>query len=277
MESNLGDYVVIHTGFALSRLDPEEAEATLALLREVGGVRRRPGHEVHRRVPRRRGRAEARRPARQGGAARTVATASWNSAAATRTRSGATASSRCSRLPVEMIHGPGCPVCVLPIGRLEQAMVLARRPERHALHVRRPDACPGPGPAESAHGEGRGVGHPHGVRQLGRAPFREGQPLARGRVLRDRLRDDHASHGGRREAGCRAWPPELQRVLQPRPHPVRHRRHPRLARGQGRTHPGRRLRRPRPRQHDHRHRPLRALREGTRASRSSCPGSSRST
>ena len=34
-EVNLGDYVIIHTGFALSRLDPEEAEATLALLREV--------------------------------------------------------------------------------------------------------------------------------------------------------------------------------------------------------------------------------------------------
>jgi hydrogenase expression/formation protein HypD len=31
--------------------------------------------------------------------------------------------------PVEMIHGPGCPVCVLPIGRLEQAIALARRPE----------------------------------------------------------------------------------------------------------------------------------------------------
>ena len=30
---------------------------------------------------------------------------------------------------VEMIHGPGCPVCVLPIGRLEQAMILARRPQ----------------------------------------------------------------------------------------------------------------------------------------------------
>lgn len=29
---------------------------------------------------------------------------------------------------VEMIHGPGCPVCVLPIGRLEQAIALARRP-----------------------------------------------------------------------------------------------------------------------------------------------------
>jgi hydrogenase expression/formation protein HypD len=27
-----------------------------------------------------------------------------------------------------MIHGPGCPVCVLPIGRLQQAMTLARQP-----------------------------------------------------------------------------------------------------------------------------------------------------
>jgi hydrogenase expression/formation protein HypD len=29
---------------------------------------------------------------------------------------------------VEMIHGPGCPVCVLPIGRLDQAIALASRP-----------------------------------------------------------------------------------------------------------------------------------------------------
>jgi hydrogenase expression/formation protein HypC len=31
-----GDYVVVHTGFALSRLDADEAEKTLALLREAG-------------------------------------------------------------------------------------------------------------------------------------------------------------------------------------------------------------------------------------------------
>ena len=31
-----GDYVIVHTGFALSRLDPEEAERTLELLREAG-------------------------------------------------------------------------------------------------------------------------------------------------------------------------------------------------------------------------------------------------
>lgn len=29
---------------------------------------------------------------------------------------------------VEMVHGPGCPVCVLPIGRLEQAIALAKMP-----------------------------------------------------------------------------------------------------------------------------------------------------
>lgn len=31
--------------------------------------------------------------------------------------------------PVRMIHGPGCPVCVLPISRLDMAVALARRPE----------------------------------------------------------------------------------------------------------------------------------------------------
>jgi hydrogenase expression/formation protein HypD len=30
---------------------------------------------------------------------------------------------------VEMVHGPGCPVCVLPIGRIDEAIGLAMRPE----------------------------------------------------------------------------------------------------------------------------------------------------
>lgn len=30
---------------------------------------------------------------------------------------------------VRMIHGPGCPVCVLPIGRIDEAIALAQRPE----------------------------------------------------------------------------------------------------------------------------------------------------
>ena len=31
-----GDYVVVHTGYAISKLDPAEAERTLALFREAG-------------------------------------------------------------------------------------------------------------------------------------------------------------------------------------------------------------------------------------------------
>ena len=31
-----GDYVIVHVGYALTRLDPEEAEKTLALMAEAG-------------------------------------------------------------------------------------------------------------------------------------------------------------------------------------------------------------------------------------------------
>jgi len=33
-----GDYVIVHVGFALTRLDPEEAERTLQLFAEMGDV-----------------------------------------------------------------------------------------------------------------------------------------------------------------------------------------------------------------------------------------------
>jgi len=34
-EAGIGDFVLIHAGLAISRLDPEDAAATLALLREM--------------------------------------------------------------------------------------------------------------------------------------------------------------------------------------------------------------------------------------------------
>jgi hydrogenase expression/formation protein HypC len=34
-EANLGDYVLIHAGLAISRLDPEDAAETLDLLRKL--------------------------------------------------------------------------------------------------------------------------------------------------------------------------------------------------------------------------------------------------
>jgi hydrogenase expression/formation protein HypC len=34
-EAGIGDFVLIHAGLAISRLDPEDAAETLALLREI--------------------------------------------------------------------------------------------------------------------------------------------------------------------------------------------------------------------------------------------------
>ena len=34
----VGDYVIVHVGFALQKLDPEEAAQTLALFAELGGM-----------------------------------------------------------------------------------------------------------------------------------------------------------------------------------------------------------------------------------------------
>ena len=34
----IGDYVIVHVGYALTRLDPEEAEKTLALFAELGAA-----------------------------------------------------------------------------------------------------------------------------------------------------------------------------------------------------------------------------------------------
>lgn len=36
-ETRLGDYVIVHVGFAIGRLDPVEAERTLAMIAELSG------------------------------------------------------------------------------------------------------------------------------------------------------------------------------------------------------------------------------------------------
>ncbi|WP_028348774.1 HypC/HybG/HupF family hydrogenase formation chaperone [Bradyrhizobium murdochi] len=38
----VGDYVLVHVGYALARIDPAEAKRTLQLLHELGSV----GHEL---------------------------------------------------------------------------------------------------------------------------------------------------------------------------------------------------------------------------------------
>ena len=38
----VGDYVILHVGFAIQKLDAEEAEKTLALFAELGGLQEQP-------------------------------------------------------------------------------------------------------------------------------------------------------------------------------------------------------------------------------------------
>jgi hydrogenase expression/formation protein HypC len=57
----VGDYVILHVGYAIQKLDPEEAEKTLALFAELGETWERRRREVHQRIPRRQDRARHRR------------------------------------------------------------------------------------------------------------------------------------------------------------------------------------------------------------------------
>ena len=38
-EAKVGDYVLLHTGYAINIIDPDEAEETLRLLREISEAR----------------------------------------------------------------------------------------------------------------------------------------------------------------------------------------------------------------------------------------------
>ena len=47
----LGDYVIVHAGFAIARLDVEDAEKTLALFDEIAAQLGEPAHALHPRLP----------------------------------------------------------------------------------------------------------------------------------------------------------------------------------------------------------------------------------
>jgi len=50
-EVNVGDYLIVHAGFAITRLDVEEAEKTLALFAEISAHLAEVQHALHPRLP----------------------------------------------------------------------------------------------------------------------------------------------------------------------------------------------------------------------------------
>ncbi len=47
----VGDFLIVHAGFAITRLDVEEAEKTLALFDEIAAHLEKPVHALHPRLP----------------------------------------------------------------------------------------------------------------------------------------------------------------------------------------------------------------------------------
>ena len=47
----VGDYVIVHAGFAIARLDVEEAEKTMALFAEIAAHLEGPAHALYPRLP----------------------------------------------------------------------------------------------------------------------------------------------------------------------------------------------------------------------------------
>jgi hydrogenase expression/formation protein HypC len=45
-EAEVGDYVIVHVGFAISRVDPEEAEKSYRLLESMGLIQEELGPEM---------------------------------------------------------------------------------------------------------------------------------------------------------------------------------------------------------------------------------------
>ena len=163
---------------------------------------------------------------------------------------------------VEMIHGPGCPVCVTPLEQIDKALTLAARPD--VIFTSFGDMLRVPGSEcdlQQVRARGRrGAG---GVFAAGRAGTRHQASRQAGGLLRGRLRDHGAGqrHGGLARAG--AGHRQFQRAGLPRDRAAGHGGDPGFA-GQ----PGAGIPRRRPRLHRH------GL-DGVRADRRALPGADR--
>jgi hydrogenase expression/formation protein HypD len=93
---------------------------------------------------------------------------------------------------IEFVHGPGCPVCVLPMGRVDDCVALARDPRDHLRHLRRCDARTRFA-RQPAAGQGRGadvrmVYSPLDALQIWRAPIRSAKWCSSRSASRPRCR-----------------------------------------------------------------------------------------
>ena len=123
---------------------------------------------------------------------------------------------------VEMIHGPGCPVCVTPLEIIDKALEIAAQPGVIFCSFGDMLRVPGSGRdlfrIKSEGGDVRVVYSP-----LDALRMAQQNPDKRGRVLRHRVRDDRPAERDDRLPGQEAGHPELQPARLARPGAARDR------------------------------------------------------
>ena len=149
-EAKVGDYVIVHVGFALSRVDEDEAHKVFEYLKEMeelatGRLKRRTWAAL---TPIRadsdmkyldeyRDGERAQQFARE---IHRVTTRPWNIMEVCGGQTHAIVKFGIDELlpkQITLIHGPGCPVCVTPLEMIDKALEIAARPGRHFRLVRR--------------------------------------------------------------------------------------------------------------------------------------------
>ena len=141
-EAKVGDYAIVHAGFALNLIDESEAHeifATLASLEAAGGGRGHGGSSSRGSWPVRGCPMKYLDEYRAAGPARALlaqirqtVTRPWTIMEVCGGQTHNLMKFGIDRaLPeqVELVHGPGCPVCVTPLETLDRAMAIAVRPE----------------------------------------------------------------------------------------------------------------------------------------------------
>ena len=129
---------------------------------------------------------------------------------------------------VELVHGPGCPVCVIPMGRVDDAMALAAEPD--VIMTSFGDMMRVPGSqgsffdAKASGTDIRMVYSPLDSLKIARQ-----EPGQAGGLHGHRVRDHRAVDGDDRAARRGRGPGELLRLLQPRDDRPGHQGHPGFA------------------------------------------------
>ena len=116
---------------------------------------------------------------------------------------------------VTLVHGPGCPVCVIPMGRVDDAIHIAEQPDVIMTSFGDMMRVPG-GRGSFFDAKARGRRHPDGVLPAGRPEDRPAEPGQEGRLHGDRLRDHRAVDRDDRAARQGRGADELLGLLQPR-------------------------------------------------------------